>query len=105
METSAFSKRETEILGKVTDILVRRFKPGKILLFGSRAKGSFSRGSDFDLAIEGEKPTPALERTVRDEIEKVSGLYNIDLVYLSNVDDDFRNVIIKTGKVVYERRD
>jgi uncharacterized protein len=96
-------KREEEILDKVLGILVEHLSPERIILFGSRGKGKFSGNPDFDFAVDTETPDIRTERLVHDEIEKVAGLYKVDVVYLPAVDEDFREIIYETGKVVYER--
>jgi len=96
-------QREQEIQNKVVRILVESLSPKKIILFGSRGKGKFTGNPDFDFAVDSEKPDIRTERLIHDEIEKIAGLYKIDLVYLPSVDEDFRGIIEETGKVVYQR--
>ena len=98
-------KREMEILDRVISILKEAFNPGKIILFGSRGKGNNSQSADFDLAIDCPKPEISVQRKIDEEIEKVSGLYQVDLAYLRSVNEEFKRIILKTGRVVYERRD
>lgn len=100
-EFHGFSPREKEVLKKVEDILVRELSPSKIILFGSRAKGTQTRGSDFDLAVDAPSPRQDVEWKIKDEIEEARGLYKVDVVYLGNVEDDFRSLIMRTGKVIY----
>ena len=95
--------RETEILNNVVGILKKYLSPGKIILFGSRAKQDSPKNSDFDLAVDKEKLDIRDERKIREEIEKVSGLYKVDIVFLKSVDPKFRNIVLKTGRLVYER--
>lgn len=40
-----------EILNKATNHLVQQFNPGKIILFGSQARGTANKHSDIDLLI------------------------------------------------------
>ena len=96
--------REKEIQEKVVGLLRRYLNPKKIYLFGSRAKGIHRPGSDFDFAVDCEKPSDDQRREIEGMIEAVSGLYTVDVVYLPQVDDDFRDVILKTGRVLYEQR-
>lgn len=98
------NKREIDITQKVVDILKGFLNPPRIIIFGSRAKGNNQKHSDFDFAIESSKPSLTIERKIREEIEKISGLYKIDIIYLDSVDKDFREIVLKTGKVIYERR-
>lgn len=98
-------QREQEILERVTEILVRHLTPERIFLFGSRAKATGSRYSDFDLAVDQEgRPEPGIEREILEEVDRVAGLYHVDIVYLNSVDEAFKDVILKTGKIIYERR-
>jgi predicted nucleotidyltransferase len=97
------SDREKSVLDAVIKAIVRHLGPLSIVLFGSRGKGLSRKGSDFDLALDAAKPPASLERAMRDEIERVSGLYSVDVVYLKSVEEPFRRLVLKTGVVVYER--
>ena len=97
------TKRQEKILERATRILKEYLKPARIILFGSRGKGQFHPGSDFDLAVDKERPGIRTERKIREELEEVAGLYHVDIVYLPEVDGGFKNLIVKTGKVIYER--
>lgn len=96
--------RADKILVEITEILKKNFNPSKIILFGSRAKNINDPHADFDIAVSTERPSISKERKIKEEIEKVSGLYKVDIVYISSVDKEFKDIIIKTGKVLYERR-
>ena len=99
------SQREKEILEKTIEILKKYLAPDKIILFGSRGKKKSQKGSDFDFAVDHHKPDIRTERKISEEIEEVVGLYGVDIVYLKSIDNAFRSLIFKTGKVIYERRD
>ncbi len=105
MNTASRSQtpREQQVLDSVTEILKKRLRPNKIILFGSRAKGKSHSGSDFDLAVDGDRPELTVERQIREDIEEISGLYSVDVVYLDSIDDEFKSIILKTGKTVHER--
>src|SRR5713226_7661324 len=95
--------RESEILQTVIQILRKELNPSRIYLFGSRASGRQRSGSDFDLAIDGPKPALEIEREIKETVNESVGLYKVDIVYLPNVDPDFREMIFQTGKVIYEK--
>jgi predicted nucleotidyltransferase len=105
MSTLEMSPRESEVLEKALAILKAELHPKRILLFGSRAEGRHVRASDFDLAVDVPKPTDGRAYQIWEAINDAIGLYKADVVYLPNVDPDFRNLILTTGKVVYERKD
>ncbi|MBI4332815.1 MAG: nucleotidyltransferase substrate binding protein [Chloroflexi bacterium] len=102
LETS-LSAREQKVLDAVIEILKERLRPNRIILFGSRAKGTSHAGSDFDLAVDVARPGLTLRRQIMEAIGDASGLYSVDVVYLNSVDEDFKNLVLKTGRTVYER--
>ena len=96
--------RQEQIFNSVLKIVKDHLNPSHVILFGSRAKGKAqTSSSDFDFAIQGTKADHAVKRKVTDAIEKICGLYKVDIVYFDEVDEDFKNIILKTGKVIYER--
>jgi len=103
MALAGMTPRENEVLETALTILKREVDPRKIILFGSRAEGRNHPGSDFDLAVDGPRPQDRayqILQTINDSV----GLYTVDIVYLPNVEPDFQNLIMKTGKVIYERK-
>jgi len=107
MKTETMQQREQKILRECIRILKEYLNPRKIILFGSRAKpkgGVLKKRSDFDLAVDNEdKVNFRTERKLKEAIERVSGLYKVDIVFLNTVDERFRDIILKTGEIVYER--
>lgn len=97
------TKRTDKVLKDVIEILYKDLNPSKVILFGSRAKLCNDTRADFDLAVDVKRPEISEERKMNEKIEKVKGLYKVDVVYIPMVDKDFREIINKTGKVVYER--
>jgi predicted nucleotidyltransferase len=93
-----------ERLNKIIEILVDEFKPERIILFGSRGKKIHQPNSDYDLAVETNNIEFRKKRIVKERINKIIGLHKFDLVFLNEVDVNFRKIIINSGKVIYERR-
>lgn len=50
-------------LKRVTEIIVREYKPERVILFGSLAQGTVHEWSDIDLAIVKETPRRFIDRT------------------------------------------
>ncbi len=72
----------------------------KVILFGSRARGDYSRTSDIDLAAAGGRVTDF----ILDVKDTTSTLLNYDIVNLDDVEPgDFLEVIMKEGIVLYEK--
>ena len=95
------STREEEIVSQVVKKIRELLNPSRIFLFGSRVKNNAEKGSDFDFAVDGNRPTIDLERKLLEEIEKISGLYKVDIVYLNEVDTVFKQIILTEGKVIF----
>ncbi|MEO8210479.1 MAG: nucleotidyltransferase domain-containing protein [bacterium] len=95
--------RENEILNNTIDIIIQDLNPQKIIMFGSRAKGKSKNNSDFDLAVDIKRPDVRTRRIVEEKIYNEAGLYSVDLIYLNSVEKNFRDLVLKTGRVVYER--
>jgi predicted nucleotidyltransferase len=95
--------REAEVLKESITVLKKHLNPSKIILFGSRAKDNSDKNADFDLAVDCPKPEISVQRKIDEDIEGISGLYKIDIVYMPSIDEEFKDIVLKTGKVVYER--
>lgn len=97
------NNREKEIISNTVDILKKHLNPAKIILFGSRVKGLNTEQADFDFAVDSPRPEISIQRRIIDEIEKKSGLYKVDIVYLPSIDKKFKEIILNTGRVIYEK--
>jgi predicted nucleotidyltransferase len=93
--------REREILDKTIAILRDSLSPRRILLFGSRARRRHAQGADFDIAVD--HPQFRQARKILESVNECAGLHKIDIVYLPDVDEDFRAMILQTGRVICER--
>ncbi|HEY4662245.1 MAG TPA: nucleotidyltransferase domain-containing protein [Candidatus Humimicrobiaceae bacterium] len=105
MKTVVYKNREEEILGRIVSLLKKDIKPERIFLFGSRVNRNITNGSDFDIAIDGRKVNLRRIRELKEKLEEISGLYKVDIIFLESVDEEFRNIILRRGKILYERRD
>ena len=76
----------------------------KILIYGSRARGTHRKGSDVDLAIVGELEGTALWR-IRDLLNEImSTIYFYDVVHLDTLaEGDFKNQILKEGQTIFHK--
>lgn len=95
-------EREDQIVRDCVAALEREYAPMRILLFGSRAKGTARLGSDFDFAITGSAPDAARLMRMQEHLEAIAGLYSVNLVFLDDVDPGFREIVLQTGKVLYD---
>lgn len=72
----------------------------RVILFGSRARGTNQPRSDIDLAVEGCPDFAALEDRLQNELWS---LLRLDVVNLDDrVSDTLRAEIARDGRVLYE---
>ena len=103
-------KRQKEIK-RITDQIVKKYQPEKVILFGSYAWGKVGPSSDIDLFIIKESDLPRRFRTTR--VERILGSvsFPVDvLVYTPKeveerkaLGDFFIRNIFKKGKVLYAK--
>jgi len=97
--TKSEKKQITEIIRVLRDSV----NPARIYLFGSRAMGKSKGHSDFDIAIEGSKLTIRELRRIKERLDDTLGIYSCDLIEMEKVGSDFKALIRRNGKVIYER--
>ncbi len=96
--------RANKRLKEILEFLIKKLDPEKIILFGSRAKGYARSGSDFDLVVIGKAPPDfRTERKLKEELDRIAGIYSVDLLFWDKISSEFRNVILQTGEIVYEK--
>ena len=98
-------KKESEInyisiLSPIVGKVVTKFPNTAVMLFGSRAKSTAKRYSDFDLGIIGERPLSLSElSTLKQIVEEASEdlPYFIEVADLKRADSAFLDSIKKTA--------
>lgn len=77
----------------------------EVLLFGSRAKGNYKKGSDIDLAIKGQAIKPALALQLQAKLnEELPIPYMIDVIdYDSLTHVELKEHIDRVGICIYSR--
>jgi len=103
MKAIKYKKREESIIDNIVSLLRKDIGPDRMFLFGSRAEGRHGPGSDFDIALDGKKISVRKMRELKGKLEEVSGLYKVDIIFLESVDKEFKDIILKKGKILYER--
>ena len=78
--------RAEEVIEEVAD-LCRQFQAKKVILYGSRAKGTARERSDIDIAVSG---VDNFELLV-EKVEELPTLYSVDMVNM----DTCRNQLLK----------
>lgn len=82
---------------------LKTYNPKKIILFGSRAKGCYKKQSDIDIAVDLNLSFRE-KRKLKEKIDEISGLYSIDLIFLDEIKEDFKDIILREGVILYEKK-
>lgn len=98
---------------KILKIIVEKYKPEKIILFGSYAYGYPSKDSDLDLLIVKDINLPRYKRAreIRKYLWGITDIPKDIIVYTQKEIDDWAEVkeafitnIVKNGKILYENK-
>jgi len=87
-------------LSRIIAALTSCYPIRRVILFGSLARGSFAPGSDIDLAVEGLPPGDFF--TALAEANRLTRFW-VDLKPLEELQPHFRERVLATGEIVYER--
>ena len=90
---------EDRHLDYVLSVLKRNISDvdAKFYIFGSRAKGTSKKYSDIDIAVDlnGKKLDVSILGKILIEFQDSTLPFEVDVVDLNSVDEDFRNLIKK----------
>ena len=88
----------------ILSAITQNEKVSEIVLFGSRAKGNYSNGSDIDLAIKGNSLVLNDVLEVSLELDKLNLPYKIDLVIFERIQEQaLQEHIKRVGAVLFKR--
>ncbi len=101
-----------EQIEKILNRIVNRYKPDKIVLFGSYAYGNPTEDSDLDLLVVRSSNLPRYKRAreIRKYLWGITDVPKDIIVYTPEEIDEWRGVeeafitnIMKNGKILYEK--
>ncbi|MFT5875269.1 MAG: putative nucleotidyltransferase [Clostridium sp.] len=72
----------------------------KVIIFGSRAKGSENINSDIDLCVGYIGKSKG---TIVEEINNVIGIYSCDIVFLNSLNENIEKQIVRDGIEIYSK--
>jgi predicted nucleotidyltransferase len=80
----------------------KKYPVEKVVLFGSRARGTNSATADIDLAVYASRMTHRQLSQLSDELEETEMIYLFDLVHIDEtVNTQLIANIEKEGQVIY----
>jgi predicted nucleotidyltransferase len=76
----------------------------KVVLYGSRAKGSYKTGSDIDLTLYGKKLTLKTLHNVENDLDDLLLPYKVDLSIFDQISNpELIEHILRVGIVLYDK--
>ena len=98
-----------EVIDQVVEQIVEKFKPQKIILFGSYARGNPRPESDVDMLVVMETPLKEVQQAIQ-ICQQIEYRFGLDLIVHTpnhlekrvKMGDWFMRDILKEGKVLYE---
>jgi len=86
----------------IVNMIIKKYNPRRIYPWGSLLNAEhFTKISDIDIAIEGLDGAESFFKLVAEAIEMTS--FPLDIVELEHIHELQKNMILKTGRLVYER--
>lgn len=76
------------------------FPAARVILFGSRARGTNQPGADIDIAIDVGEPIKLGEMArVRVTLDNLPIALEVDIVDMNNIPEELKNMILREGIV------
>ena len=93
-----------EILDLIRTIFSRYPEIEKAILYGSRAKGNYKKGSDIDIAFSGEDLNLTILNKISMDLDDLLLPYSFDLSIYKNLSNkEFLEHIDRVGILIYNR--
>lgn len=93
-------------ISTLTEILRKHSTVADVMLFGSRAKGTFKPGSDIDLAIMNNGVSDTEILNIKNDLEESSLPYLVDVLNYSKIKTaDLINHIKRVGVSIYKKEE
>jgi predicted nucleotidyltransferase len=100
LNSYGLNERDTQI---IFGILKKYPEVKNVLLFGSRAKDGFHKGSDIDLAIDGGNIPPKTLRRIKSDFEESDLPYRVDLLDYNTLNNiALKKQIECVGKLIFK---
>jgi predicted nucleotidyltransferase len=90
-----------DIIEKIVDTIKKNLKIQKIILFGSRAKETYKKGSDIDISIVSEDLSLKELNQLKVMLDDLMLPYKIDLLDYGRIsNNDLKEHINRVGKIL-----
>lgn len=91
-------KKHLDVVKKLLDIYLSNDTQAKVYIFGSRVTNTAKDFSDIDIAINaGKKLSLSDLANLKDDFDNSILPYNVDIVDINDISEDFKNHILTTA--------
>ena len=92
-----------KVITKIIQVFTQFSQVEEVILYGSRAKGNYKKGSDIDLVIKGNNITISCLAKIRNAIDDLLIPYTVDLCIFDTIDNpSLIDHINRVGIVLYK---
>lgn len=77
-----------ETIEKINSVFAKFPEIEKVIIYGSRAKGNYKKGSDIDLTLLGENIDLSLINKIEIQIDELLLPYTLDISIFNQIDND-----------------
>jgi len=90
------------VINSIVSTILKSTNIDKIVLFGSRAKGNFKKGSDIDIALFSKNLSYDELIKIKANVGELMTYYSIDIVDFNGLkNDDLKDHILRVGKTLF----
>jgi uncharacterized protein len=88
----------------ILSVIKKQERINKVILFGSRAKGTYTPGSDIDLALSGTNLVTDDILDIFVDLDYLDLPYKFDLIILERIKEkDLKDHITRVGIILYDK--
>ena len=93
-----------ETINKINAVFAKYPDIEEVIIFGSRAKGTFREGSDIDFTLKGDNLTETIKSKISLEIDELNTPYLFDVSLFQKLKSpDLEEHINRVGKTFYKK--
>lgn len=93
-----------ELFKKIIAIIEKYSSIQKVYVYGSRARGDYSKRSDLDLAFYGENISSKEINLLEDDLDNLDTIITFDLINIDTIDKEkLSENIRREGVLIYDR--
>jgi predicted nucleotidyltransferase len=93
------------VIQKIQDVFSKYPEITEVVLYGSRAKGSYKYNSDIDLTLKGNDLNLTFQQKIELELDDLLLPYKIDLSIFESISNlDLIDHINRVGKIFYSKQ-